>query len=290
MSYVGSAYLTNSILGLFDDRLPFWRAIMVVLASASFGMVAGGMVGSGAASFQWIKKSNTKSQAAALASSLPLLMNNLAVLFISLFGVAYLLLNHELTNLQLISFIVILVLLLLVILMLYLILYRRSQSADFLLKMVQKIATLLKRPFNEEKFGLQLKEMYDAWDILLDKGWKKPVLSVAMSFGFDIAALYFLFIAGNNMVTPDVLLIGYGLPLLLGKAAFVIPGGIGVIEGTMVALYGKLGVPQAVAVVVVLAYRFISFWLPSIIGFPLIVLLQNDHHKKRKRNSVEIDQ
>jgi len=60
-----------------------------------------------------------------------------------------------------------------------------------------------------------------------------------------------------------VLLIGYGLPLLLGKAAFVIPGGVGIVEGTMVALYDKLGVPDAVSVIVVLAYRLISFLDPN---------------------------
>ncbi|MHB8807975.1 MAG: flippase-like domain-containing protein, partial [Anaerolineaceae bacterium] len=64
-------------------------------------------------------------------------------------------------------------------------------------------------------------------------------------------------------------------PLLLGKAAFVIPGGVGIVEGTMVALYDKLGVTNEVAVIVVLAYRLISFWLPSIIGFPLVFYLNH---------------
>jgi hypothetical protein len=109
----------------------------------------------------------------------------------------------------------------------------------------------------------------------LSKGWKKPVLGVVMSYGFDIAALFFLFVAGNKLINPGVLLIGYGLPLLLGKAAFVIPGGVGIVEGTMVALYDKLGVPDAVSVIVVLAYRLISFWIPTIIGFPLTFYLNH---------------
>ena len=274
LSYVGSAYLLVSIVGLFHDRISIWRSLVIELASASFGMVAGGMFGSGAISFQWIKKSNVKSQAAALASSLPLLVNNIAVLFISLIGVIYLLIKHELTKLQIISFLIILILLLLVVVLLFVFLYRRKQSVKYLLTTTRKISQIFKRPYDETRIQNQINEMYEAWDTVLRKGWKKPVLGIAMNFGFDITALYFLFIAGNHIITPEVLLIGYGLPLLLGKAAFVIPGGVGVVEGTMVALYDKLGVPDPVTVVVILAYRFISFWLPSIIGFPLIAVLQ----------------
>ncbi|MBU1659969.1 MAG: flippase-like domain-containing protein, partial [Chloroflexi bacterium] len=75
-------------------------------------------------------------------------------------------------------------------------------------------------------------------------------------------------------VSPGILLTGYGLPLLLGRMAFVIPGGVGVIEGTMVALYDSLGIPDPVTVVVVLAYRILSFWLPLLLGFPLVGILQ----------------
>ena len=282
LSYVGSAYLLGSIIGLFKDRLSIWKCMIVVLASASFGMVAGGMFGSGAASFQWLRKNNIKPQAAVLASSLPLLLNNLAVLIISLVGVIYLLIMHELTKTQIVSFLVILFLILLVVLLLFFALYKREQSKKILLKIMKKINKIIKRQDNEGKVLTQLDEIYEAWDILLNKGWKKPLIGVVINFCFDIAALYFLFISANHLVTPGVLLIGYGLPLLLGKAAFVIPGGVGIIEGTMVALYDRLGVPDPVTVVVVIAYRLISFWLPSIIGFPLIAYLQRG--KKTKQN------
>jgi len=275
LSYVGSGYLINSLLGLFNDRVSLWRSILIVMASASIGMVAGGMFGSAAATFQWLRDSKTKTQSAAMASSLPLLMNNLAVLAISLIGVIYLLFLHELTKLQIISFLLILVLLLMVVLILFIVLYKREKSFPFLLKTMEKIYKLIKRPYNEERIKNQLNEMFAAWDLLLSKGWKKPVLGIVMTYGFDIAALFFLFVAGNKWINLGVLLIGYGLPLLLGKAAFVIPGGVGIVETTMVAFYEKLGVTNAVAVVAVLAYRLISFWIPSIIGFPLTFYLNH---------------
>jgi len=274
-SYVGSSYLRISLLGLFDDSISLWRGILIELASASFGMVAGGMFGSSAACFQWLRNSKTKTQAAAMASSLPLLINNLAVLVISLFGVIYLLFMHELTQLQIVGFLVILVLLLLVIFVLFLIFYKREKSFPVLVKALQKIYKIIKRPFNEEHVKKQLREIFVAWDLLLSNGWKKALIGVAMIYGFDMSALFFLFVAANELIKPAVLVIGYGLPLLLGKAAFVIPGGIGIVETTMVALYEKLGTASDIAVVAVLAYRLIAFWLPSLAGFPIAFYLNH---------------
>ena len=88
--------------------------------------------------------------------------------------------------------------------------------------------------------------------------------------------LYFFFIAAGHPVGPSVLLVGYGLPLLFGKMAFFIPGGVGIVESTMAALYTGLGVPSPIAVVVILGYRMFSFWIPTLIGFPVAFYL----HKK----------
>jgi hypothetical protein len=41
----------------------------------------------------------------------------------------------------------------------------------------------------------------------------------------------------------------------------------------MTALYRGLGVPAAVAVLVILAYRALSFWIPTLLGFPIALYL-----------------
>ena len=104
-----------------------------------------------------------------------------------------------------------------------------------------------------------------------------------MTIGFDMLTLYLIFVAAGHAVNPGVLLTGYGLPLLLGKVSFL-PGGVGVVEGTMTALYDSLGVPDEVTVVVILAYRAISFWLPLLLGFLLVPYLQ---HVTRSSQSLE---
>jgi uncharacterized protein (TIRG00374 family) len=98
-------------------------------------------------------------------------------------------------------------------------------------------------------------------------------LGATANIFFDLGTLFFLFVAAGHTVSPGILLAGYGLPLLLGKVS-LLPGGVGIVEGTMAALYNGLGVPAPVTVVVILAYRLISFWLPTLVGFPLVPYLQ----------------
>jgi uncharacterized protein (TIRG00374 family) len=76
---------------------------------------------------------------------------------------------------------------------------------------------------------------------------------------------------------------GYGLPNLFGRMAFMIPGGVGLIESTMIAIYNSLGIEDAVSTVVMLSYRFLSFWLPTILGFfflPYFNRLSSNHYKE----------
>jgi len=93
--------------------------------------------------------------------------------------------------------------------------------------------------------------------------------------------LYFLFIAAGYNVSPAVLFAGYGLPFILAKLAFLFPGGLGVIEGSMVVLYDSLQVPNSISVVVVLGYQLLSFWMPTLLGFAATAYLS------RKSTSIE---
>jgi hypothetical protein len=115
--------------------------------------------------------------------------------------------------------------------------------------------------------------LFDAFHILKTRGWKAPVAAAAVGVLLDMGAMFWLYVAARNLVTPGKLLSGYALPLLIGKVA-VIPGGIGVVEGTMIALYHGFGVPTATALLVVLAYRVIAFWMPNLLGMGIIPLLQ----------------
>lgn len=150
----------------------------------------------------------------------------------------------------------------------------REKATVFVLKISHKFKKILNKTSDPDSIREGLINLFSAWDSLKNNAWRKPFLGAFLNVLFDMLTLYFLFIAAGHRVSVGVLLTGYGLPLLLGKMAFMIPGGVGVIESSMTGLYTGLGVPQAVTVVVVLGYRIISFWIPLLLGFPLIPFLE----------------
>jgi uncharacterized protein (TIRG00374 family) len=64
-----------------------------------------------------------------------------------------------------------------------------------------------------------------------------------------------------------------------------LPGGIGGVDGGMIGAFTAFGVPVELAVVAVLAYRGIAFWLPTIPG--AIAYLQLRRTVNRWRTSTE---
>ncbi len=100
---------------------------------------------------------------------------------------------------------------------------------------------------------------------------KRRVISIiawsAINWLTDSAALWLLFLAFGYRIQIGVLLVGYGVANLLVSFP-VAPGGLGVVEAGMAGIYTAFGAPGRVAVVAVLCYRLLSFWLPVLAGVP----------------------
>ena len=78
--------------------------------------------------------------------------------------------------------------------------------------------------------------------------------------------LWCTFAAFGYTIGLGHLLVGFVVAYSIGTLAPT-PGGLGAVEGIMIALYVSFGVPSAIAVAVVLVYRIINFWLPIPPGF-----------------------
>ena len=281
-SYLGSGYLLKALVQLSGSSLSISRGAMIALASASFGMVAGGMVGSSAATYRWMQKKGINPEAATLAGTIPGLFNDIVLICVTLVGLIHLLVVHQLSRIQGISFgLILLFLISLIGLMIW-----GQRRRENLMALADKISYRWAR-FSHQIYQPQrtrdwLDGLFGAVNLILRGGWRGPLLGAVLNVAFDMLTIYLLFIAARHPVSLGVLLTGYGLPLLMGKMAFMIPGGVGVVESTMTALYTSLGVPYSVAVVVVLAYRILSFWLPLILGFPLILILEKQGKESGK--------
>ena len=90
------------------------------------------------------------------------------------------------------------------------------------------------------------------------------LLGAVAYWGFDIAVLGLCFKAFGGHVSVAVLVMGYFLGTL--GSLLPLPGGIGGVEGGMIGAFVAFGIPGDRALVAVLAYRAISFWLPTLPG------------------------
>jgi len=92
----------------------------------------------------------------------------------------------------------------------------------------------------------------------------RSLLGAIADWGFDIAVLWASFRAFGHSPPGAVLVMGYYVGTL--GNALPLPGGIGGVEGGMIAAFLAFGVPAHLAVLAVLAYRTISYWLPTLPG------------------------
>lgn len=81
-----------------------------------------------------------------------------------------------------------------------------------------------------------------------------------------VATLYLLFIAFNTTAPLTFVMTLYAMTTLF-TIVTPTPGGVGVVETVMPAVYVSLGVPLEVGTIINLAYRGITFWLPVFAGF-----------------------
>jgi uncharacterized membrane protein YbhN (UPF0104 family) len=71
--------------------------------------------------------------------------------------------------------------------------------------------------------------------------------------------------AFGHHVGPDGLLVAYGLAYVLA-AVPITPGGLGVVEATLTTMLVAFGTPRGVALLGVVTYRLVNFWLPIPLG------------------------
>jgi uncharacterized membrane protein YbhN (UPF0104 family) len=91
-------------------------------------------------------------------------------------------------------------------------------------------------------------------------------------WALDIATLWASFRAFGDAPALAVLVLGYFLGAL--GNALPLPGGIGGVEGGTIGAFLAFGIHADIAVLAVLAYRAISYWLPTLPGLIAYVRLR----------------
>jgi uncharacterized protein (TIRG00374 family) len=273
LSYVANGALLQSIIQLAGERISFRRAAAIEIGAGSVALVAAGALGFGAAIYKWTSKRGVSAEAALLASWLPSLFDGAALIVFALIGAIELLVLHQLSRVTEVALSIVVTLLTAVIAGAIALLAKN----EWLRSISIRAARLMKRfrpQWDDAGLIAAVETASDIWQKIRGGGWILPACCSMMVLTFDLLCLRYAFLAAGHSLHISLLLAGYGVPLLLGRASFL-PGGIAVVEVAMTALYGGLGVPASVAVVAVLTYRLISFWLPALAGIPIAITLQS---------------
>lgn len=99
-------------------------------------------------------------------------------------------------------------------------------------------------------------------------------------WGGTIAALWCCFAALGTFVGPGVLMTGFSLGITAGFISMV-PGGLGVQEGSMVGIYSLLGIPVRTAVLAAIMFRIVYYFVPFLISIGFFHQLLQDSPKEQ---------
>lgn len=121
-------------------------------------------------------------------------------------------------------------------------------------------------------------------------GGDRPLLLRAFGWAaanwlLDAASLWVFVAAFGHLVSPISLLVCYGLANVLA-ALPITPGGLGVVEGVLIPTLTGFGSPRTVALLGVISYRLINFWLPIPVGGFAYLSLRVETELPRQRDTT----
>ncbi len=103
---------------------------------------------------------------------------------------------------------------------------------------------------------------------LLGERPRRLILCAVLAFGnwaLDALSLWLVLAALGSAVPAGPLLAAYGVATVLAQLP-ITPGGIGIVEGVLVPALIAFGVPASIALLAVLGWRTLEYWLPIPVG------------------------
>jgi uncharacterized protein (TIRG00374 family) len=105
-----------------------------------------------------------------------------------------------------------------------------------------------------------------------------PAFWILLDWALTVSILWSAFRAVNHTIAPGLVVVGFAVGICLSLVSLV-PGGLGVMETSMTAVFVSLGVPAEPAVVAVLIFRVAYYILPLLVSLFFFhgVMLQAVH-------------
>lgn len=278
LSYLASGYLLRTVVRRGDTPVSVVDGALLTVGANTVGTLGGGVLGTAGLTYLWLRGRGVSPGTAGLGGWIPIFLNNATLAAVSLIGLFTLILLKRFSGVLVLALVLALLILAGGFGTLLWCITHREKITTLATKMARLAAKIRRRPVDPGAIEAAIAHSLESWDALSDGGWAGPATGAALNTGFDMLTLELLFLSAGHSVNPLVLIAGYGVPQLLGKVTVVL-GGVGVVEASMVGLFGILGVATPVAVVVVIVYRLFSFWIPTLAGVALVPYLEHRENR-----------
>jgi len=114
----------------------------------------------------------------------------------------------------------------------------------------------------------------------LGRQWWQAVLLTAGRLAFDYLCLLAALQATGSRPRPSLILVAYAMAGIIGLVPLT-PGGLGIVEASLIGLLILADVNSSQAALATLAYRMASYWLPLLAGPVAYGLFQIRYRERR---------
>jgi glycosyltransferase 2 family protein len=269
-SYAAMALSYQRIAQMAGLELPFIEISKITLAStaANYVFSTGGLSGLTLRSYFFSQQHGLSSGSAVSISLAQTFLTNLVLLAFLFWGLLNLLLDGQLRGGSegIVAFLFVLSLLLCTGAV-ALVASRtvRQRLFTWLMRIPERFSRAFQTRGDAIRARLEFfeKELHEGIDFLIAQGAKMipPLLYIGVDWFLMLATLYAAFHCVEHPVPMHVVVIGFSTGVFLSLINLV-PGGIGIVEGSMAAVFSSFGVPLETAVVATVIFRASYYVLP----------------------------
>jgi uncharacterized protein (TIRG00374 family) len=273
LSYAAMARSYQGIANLAAQRLPFlvWLRITFVSNTVNYVVTSAGLSGFAVRMFL-LSQYGVASGRAVLISLVQTFLTNFTLLFFILGGFVSLLIRQQLTGPSLaIATAALAAFAGVLVYALVLVINRRLRRLT--LFWIGRLAHRVLRRFAPSRtpdlvrFWRYQHNLDRGIEFLLARkqGMIAPTAWITFDWVLTSGILWAAFRGVSHPLSPGVVMVGFGVGLFFALVSFV-PGGLGIMEGSMSAVFVSLGVPLEKAVVAVLIFRLTYHVLPLFVS------------------------
>jgi uncharacterized protein (TIRG00374 family) len=265
--------LYRSLLRAEEVEVPWVSAGRGVMAAFLMShILPGGAAVGTVINVRTMEREGVSPRRTGLALVLCVILSDIALALIFLAGMIYSLIKQHLPAGYIAAAIVVIPLLAALVGVVFLLAFRRELGA----RVVRRVARALHRVrhrIDPDALARTAQELADEARAALTGRRFFIAMGLALAnWLLDVSVLYLFFLALGHHQHFGALLVAYAVANM-AAAIPITPSGLGFVEATLIGVSVAFGAPRQIAVVAVLGYRLVNFWLPLPVG--LVAYIQS---------------